>query len=268
MDVLSKFRLDGKSAIVTGAGRGIGKTIALHFAQMGADVTIAEIDHGAAEAVAQEIQMLGRKSLPVVTDVSKSDQVSAMVEATLKEFGRIDILVNNAGVVNPLTPALHMNEEEWDRILRVCLKGTFLVSKAVGREMVAQKKGNIINIASAAGTRAVPGLSPYAAAKAGVINFTKTLSVELARYHIRVNCIIPGAIETELGKVRGNSQERVERTGIPLGRIGQPEDIALTAIYLASDSSDWVTGAGIEVMGGPYTRKGDTEMFIAEFPKL
>jgi NAD(P)-dependent dehydrogenase (short-subunit alcohol dehydrogenase family) len=205
----------------------------------------------------------------VGVDVTNSDQIAELAKATTREFGRIDILVNNAGGNNPLSPAVNMDDKEWDWFIRLNLTSTFLCSKTVGRVMIDQKKGNIVNIASAAGIRAVPGLSPYAAAKAGVINFTGTLSVELARYHIRVNCIIPGAIETGLGAaVRGTAQERVERAGIPWGRVGQPEDIAMAAIYLSSDASDYVTGASIEVKGGPYTRKGDTEMFIAKFPEL
>jgi len=268
MEVLSKFRLDQRVALVTVGGRGIGKAIALHYAQVGADVAIAEIDKTAADAVADEVRSFGRRSLSVKADVANEIEVSKLVEAILIKFGRIDILVNNAGIVNLMTPAVNLNEAKWNRVIKVCLTGTFLVSQAVGRVMVKQHKGSIVNIASAAGSRAVPGSSPYAAAKAGVINFTKTLSLELARYHIRVNCISPGAIETEMGGSRGSAQDRVERAGIPLGRIGRPEDIAFAAIYLASDAADWVTGTCIEVNGGPYARKGDSEMFIAKYPEL
>jgi len=266
MDVLAKFRLDGRVALVTGGGRGIGRAIALHYAKVGADIVIAEIDEDAAISVAEEIGTTGRRSLAVKADVCSQAQLSALVETVMTKFGRIDVLVNNAGRVNPMTPALNLDAAEWKRVLEVCLTGTFLTSKAVGRVMVKQRRGNIINIASAAGSRAVPGWAPYAAAKAGVINFTKTLSLELARYRVRVNCISPGAIETELGGSRGSAQERVERAGIPLGRIGRPEDIACAAVYLASDAADWVTGACIGVNGGPYARKGDTELFEARFP--
>ena len=269
MDVLSKFKLDERVAIVTGSGSGLGKAIALHFAQVGAHVVVAELDPKNCEATSREVRALGRKSLPVVVDVTKSEQVAKLVESAMKEFKRIDILVNNAGGNKPIKPASQTSEEEWDWHINLNLKSTFLCSKAVSRIMIDQNRGNIINFASAAGTRAVPGLSHYGAAKAGIINFTQTLSIELAPYHIRVNCIIPGAIETGLGvATRGTGKERVERSGIPLGRVGQPEDVALAAIYLASDASDYLTGTSIEVKGGPYTRKGDTEMFVAKFPKL
>ncbi len=269
MDILSKFRLDNRVSIVTGSGRGIGKAIALHYAQVGAHVVVAELDRSTGEATAQEIRALGRKSLPVVVDVTKSEQVAKLVEAAMKEFGRIDILVNNAGAANPMTPVVNISDEQWDWGIRINLTSTFLCSRAVSRVMIDQKKGNIISMASAAGIRANPGLAPYAASKAGVINFTKTLSSELARYHIRVNCIVPGAVESELGAaMRGSAQERVERAGIPLGRLGQPEDIALAAIYLASDASDYLTGECLEIKGGAYTRQGDTEMFITKFPEL
>ena len=269
VDPLTKFRLDDRVAIITGGGRGIGKTMAEYFAMVGAHIVIAEIDQKTCEEAVKDIRALGRKSLPVVVDVTNSKQIAKMVEATKKEFGRIDILVNNAGVFKPITPVTQITDEDWDWILRVNLTGTFLCSRAVSRVMIDQKKGNIINIASAAGTRANPGLAHYSASKAGIINFTQTLSTELARYHIRVNCIIPAAIESVLGAaMRGSAEERVKRAGIPLGRVGYPEDVALAAIYLASDASDYVTGTSIDVRGGPLTRKGDMEMFIEKFPEL
>jgi 3-oxoacyl-[acyl-carrier protein] reductase len=267
--VLSKFTLKDKVAIITGCGQGIGKSIALNFAGAGAHIVVAEINPSTAEATAAEVRRLGRESLAMVTDVTNSNQIGKMVDAALERFGRIDILVNNAGVNLSRTPVVWMSEEEWNKTLAIDLTGVFLCSKAAGRVMVKQGAGVIINIASMAGERAYPGMAAYAAAKAAVINFTQTLAAELARYHIRVNAICPGGIETALGTAAmGTTQERVERAGIPLGRIGYPDDIAAAAIYLASDASDWVTGIVIQVHGGPHTRKGDMEMFIAKFPNL
>jgi NAD(P)-dependent dehydrogenase (short-subunit alcohol dehydrogenase family) len=269
MDVLSKFRLDDRVAIVTGGGRGIGRAIAVHFAYQGAQVVVTALHQNTIEETAKEVRAVGRKCLPFVADSTKSEDVTRVAKTTIEEFGRIDILVNNVGLANPLTPLTRLSDEQWDWFIRVNLTSAFLFSKVVGRIMVAQRRGNIINISTAASTRAVPGLAPYAAAKAGMNNLTKGLSVELAGYKVRVNAIIPGAIETELGSaLRGSAEERVERAGIPLGRIGRPEDIALAAVYLASDASDWVTGTFIEVIGGPMTRKGDTEMFTSKFPEL
>jgi 3-oxoacyl-[acyl-carrier protein] reductase len=267
--VLSKFSLKDKIAVITGCGQGIGKSIALNFAQAGAHIVAAEINPATAEATATEVRHLGRKSLAAVTDVSDKKQVAKMVDAAVKQFGHIDILVNNAGIHLPLMPALWMSEEDWNKTLAIDLTGVFMCSRAVGRVMVRQGAGSIISIASMSGHRAVPGIASYGVAKAGVLSFTQTLAAELARYHVRVNAISPGAIDTELGAgARGSAQERVERAGIPLGRIGYADDVAAAAIYLASDASDWVTGVAIQVHGGPYTRKGDLEMFISKFPNL
>ena len=265
----SKFRLDDRVAIVTGSGRGIGKAIALHLAQVGADVVVAEINPTTAKATAEEVRALGRRSLPVEIDVTVSEQLPKLVKATIKEFGHIDILVNNVGGNSPMAPIVEMSDEEWEQVIKRNLTSVFMCSKAISRVMIDQNKGNIINISSAAGTRAYPGCSPYATAKAGIINFTRALAAELARYHIRVNCILPGPIDTEAAAARvGSGLERAERHGVPLGRIGKTEDIALAAIYLASDASDYVTGESIEVKGGPLTRKGDMELFITKFPEL
>jgi 3-oxoacyl-[acyl-carrier protein] reductase len=269
MDILSKFRLDEKVAIVTGSGHGIGKAIALGFAQVGAHVVVASRSQNNADATAQEVRALGRRSISLVVDVTKSADVNKTIEATLKEFGRIDILVNNVGRGGEIMlPCLQMREEDWDSYYRINMMSTFLCSKAVSRTMIDQKSGNIINIASAAGTRPDPGRTPYAASKAAQLSFTTSLSIELAPYHIRVNSIIPGAINTMPNSSRGSGPERAARAGIPLGRIGEPEDVALAAIFLASDASDYVTGTHIEVKGGPYTRKGDAELFFSRFPQF
>lgn len=268
MSALSKYRLDGKVAIVTGSGRGIGKGIALCFAEAGADIIVAEIDESTGKSTANEIQALGKKGVFIRTDVTNTEQVAYLVEATTREFNRIDILVNNAGGFR-VNPVARLSDEEWDWSIRLNLTATFKCCRAVSRVMVAARRGSIVNIASIAGTLAVPALASYAVPKAGVISLTRCLSLELARHNIRVNCINPSDINTPVGaSTFGTAEERVKRHGIPLGRVGQPEDVAMAALYLASDASSFVTGISIPVDGGPQTRKGSMEMFFSMFPDL
>lgn len=270
MTVLSKFSLQDKVAVVTGAGRGIGKGIALGFAEAGAHVVIAEIDPSTVKAAADDVRALGRRSLSIQTDVRDSRQVATMVEATMAEFGRIDVLVNNAGIGVPLAPVVETSEESWDRIFSINMRSIFLCCKTVARIMIDQEKGSIINISSIGGLRAVPGMASNGAAKAAVISFTQSLAAELAPYHVRVNCIAPGQVLTNLRKgVRGaNIGGSKMASSIPLGRMGQPEDVAMACIYLASDASDYVTGDLIQVKGGPILRIGDMEQFVEKFPSL
>ncbi len=250
--ILSKFDLSDKIVIVTGAGRGIGKGLALGFAEAGANVVVAARTVAEIEAVAAEIRAMGRKALAVPTDVRQSDQINNMVQKTLEEFGRIDVLINNAGG-SFVVMAMDMSENAWDSIVRENLKPVFLCSKIVGKVMLDQKKGNIINISSGAGEGASPGLCAYGASKAGGINLTRTLALEWAP-HVRVNCIAPGAIETPGLRATSSAQLAGAVANIPLGRMGQPEDIATAAIYLASDAAEWVTGITIDVDGGPSRR--------------
>ena len=253
---LTEFALTGKVAIVTGGSQGVGRGIALGLARAGASMVIAARTAKDIEAVAAEIRALNGRALPVPTDVRRSDQVSEMVRKAINEFGGIDILVNNVGGSSGdnfrRSQALEMSEKDWDETIISNLKTVFLCSKAVAKVMIDQKKkGSIINIASVAGQNASPGSPAYGAAKAGVINLTQTLSVEWAPYDIRVNAIAPGGIDVP--RLRpGRTPERLARilSGIPLGRIGQPEDVAGTAIYLASDASNYVTSAVILVSGG------------------
>jgi len=249
----SVFSLADKVAIVTGAGRGIGKGIALGLAQAGADVVVAELMAAEAENTAAEIRALGRKSLAVPTDVRNGEQVANMAKRTLDEFNRIDILVNNVGVFGRQTPSLEVSEDDWDFLLQANLKGAFLCSKAVAEAMIEQGKGSIVNISSLGGLVPVLGFTAYDAAKAGVINMTQSLAVEWASHHIRVNCIAPGWIETPYNSPLGFREAPFVRNAlkrVPLERPGKPEDIAAAAIYLASDASDYVTGMTILVDGG------------------
>lgn len=249
--VLSSFSLTGRVAIVTGAGRGIGKAIALGLADAGADVVVAARTASDIEATAGEITAKGRKALAVPTDVRQSDQVDNLVDKAVAQFGTIDILVNNAGGYF-VASTTELSEGGWDAIIRENLKSVFLCSKAAAKVMMGQKKGNIINVASVVGFRAYSSNAAYATAKAGIINFTKTLAVDLAPYNIRVNAIAPGFIATpgslQLLEVDKGLKAMVDR--IPLGRLGQPEEVAQGIVYLASDASSYVTGQTLIVDGG------------------
>jgi NAD(P)-dependent dehydrogenase (short-subunit alcohol dehydrogenase family) len=247
----SRFDLTKRVAIVTGSGRGIGKAIALGLAQAGADVVVLARTAADIEKTASEIRALGRRALAIPTDVRVSDQIYAIVETTMKELGWIDILVNNAGA-SFFSPTLQLSEGGWDALVRENLKTPFLVSKAVAPAMIKQGKGSIINISSTEGERSAATCAAYAAAKAGVINLTRTLAVEWAPHHIRVNCISPGYIENP-GMPEALEQfpalkERLSR--VPLQRTGKREDIVGGVIYLASDAASYVTGANLIIDGG------------------
>ena len=250
---MSKFDIANKVAIITGGGIGIGRAITLEFSRAGADVTISSRNLGNLEKVAKEVDSLGKRCLAVATDVRIPEQVDNMVRRTVDEFGRIDILVNNAGV-SFLCPVEELTPNGWDAVVDINLKGTFLCSKAVGKVMIQQKGGKIINIASMAGVYGAPTMAHYAAAKAGVINFTKSLAAEWGKHNIFVNCIAPGLIETEGVKTQMKLEpekvkETLERT-VAVARYGQPEEIAYTVIFLASEASSFITGETVEVEGG------------------
>lgn len=250
--ILDQFSLKGKVAIVTGSGQGIGKAIALNFAKAGADLVVADINIDTAKATGNDIRALGKEALVIQVDVRDASQIDNMVAKTLEKFKRIDILVNNAGFGYMTVPLVKMAEEEWDKSVILNLKSTFLCCKAVGRVMMNQKKGNIINMASMAALGAYPMASNYAAAKAGIKNLTETLAVELGPHHIRVNALAPGVIETfltaELYKKRPELKEQ-RLKNVPLRRLGKPEDVAHVALFLASDASDYVSGQTIAVNG-------------------
>jgi len=250
--ILDKFALTDKVAIVTGAGRSIGRGIALAFADAGADVVCVARTVSEIEATAADIRSLGRKALAVPCDVRDNEQVENMVNKAREEFDHIDILVNNAGA-GYIKPAMETSERAWEYQLRENLTSMFLCSKAVAKVMLEQKGGSIVNISSRQADMPAMGMIAYGVSKAGVNQLTQTLAFELAP-HVRVNCISPGAVWTETSAVTlGPVKDRIVR-GTPLKRMGTPEDIALAAIYLASPASDWVTGKAFEIDGGIHSQ--------------
>ncbi|MDK2801414.1 MAG: 3-oxoacyl-[acyl-carrier protein] reductase [Clostridiales bacterium] len=246
---------EGKVAIVTGAGskRGIGKAIALCLAQKGADIVVADMNLEGAKEVAKEIEGLGRKAIAVEVNVTKESDVQQMVETTLKEFGKVDILVNNAGITQPVK-TIDTTEADWDRIIAVNLKGTFLCSKAVLKPMMEQKYGRIVNISSVSGKRGggVYGGSHYSAAKAGILGFAKALAREVVEYGITVNSVAPGLVDTDIRAGLPMEKERAIWETIPMKRPGSAMEIAETVAFLASDAASYITGEDIDVNGGSH----------------
>jgi len=243
--------LKDKVAIVTGAGQGIGRGIALALAKDGAKVVVADITDKRFE-VAKEIEAMGSQGLAVKCDVSNREDVASMVKEALNKFGRVDILVNNAGIY-PFKPFAEMTEQDWDRVLNVNLKGTFYCVKAVLPKMIEQRYGKIINLASIAGAVVgFPSLVHYSASKAAIAGFTKSLALEVAQHKINVNAIAPGPIDTPGTKAPDVTIIEQTKKMIPLGRMGLPQDIANLVVFLASDKSSFITGQCI-VSDGGYT---------------
>jgi NAD(P)-dependent dehydrogenase (short-subunit alcohol dehydrogenase family) len=245
--------LAGKVAMITGGRRGIGKTIALAFAQAGADVAVCDIvtEDGQLMGVAEEIQKVGRRSLAILADTSKRSDVEKMVGRVLQEFGTIDILVNNAGTAAP-GPLLELSDEAWDRVMNVNLKGYYLCAQTVGKRMAERKKGVILCIASQYAFRAAPGMGVYCVSKAGVVMLARVLARELGNDGIRVNAIAPGLVKTDLSRNDWmNPDIRTQReAATPLERLAETSDLVGTALFLASDASAYVTGHTIVVDGG------------------
>ena len=246
-------RLDGRTCVVTGASKGIGRAIALKMADEGCDVVV-NYNTGAQEAAetTARIEKVGRKSLLLKADVSRKADVELLAERTVETFGKIDILVNNAGVFMA-KPSLELTESEWDKTIDVNLKGVFLCSQIIGKTMAARGKGVIINISSVAAFASFPNRASYCAAKAGVVSLTKTLAIEWARYNIRVNCVAPAYLETERLKDEVKAGTRdisplVERT--PMKRLGNPNEVASIVAFLASDEASFVTGETVLADGG------------------
>ncbi len=246
--------LKGKVALVTGSRRGIGKAIALALAGAGADLAVCDLvaDDGLLEKTAQEVHELGRQSLALPIDISQRDQVEKTVQQVIHRFGRIDILANCAGVWIPGQTLVECPEENWDKVIDTNLKGTFLCCQAVGKFMIQQNTGNIINISSQVGLNPGTAIGAYSISKAGIIMLTRQLALELSSHHIRVNALAPGVVKTDfnINIWKNPESEKQLAKAIPLGRLAEAEDIAQTALFLASDESVYITGAVINIDGG------------------
>lgn len=246
------MRFQGKVAIVTGAGKGIGKAIIQKFAQEGALVTVADIHSQICEGTAFEINRAGGRAITAVADISKAEDTQKLIETTIQSFGRIDILVNNAGIVKD-TKITDMKEEDWDQVLDVCLKGAFLCSKYAAPYMIEQQYGKIVNISSRA-YLGNPGQANYSSAKAGIVGLTRSLAKELGKHNINVNAIAPGLIETDALRNHPKYEKikELQKKDTPIPRIGLPEDVANAVLFFASDESSYVSGDILHVSGGRF----------------
>lgn len=245
--------LEGKRALVTGIskdGAGIGRAIALELARQGADVAVTgHSSLAAAESVAEEIRAFGREAIASQCDVSVAAHVENIVAQVLTSWGRLDIVVNNAGATRDAL-VLRMSEEDWDRVLDINLKGTFLVTRAALKPMVKQRYGKIVNITSVIGLIANPGQANYSASKAGIIGFTRTIAKEVASRNIQANAVAPGFVQTAMTDALTADQRASIVKNIPAGRLGTPEDIAHTVAFLCSPAADYITGQTVTIDGG------------------
>ncbi len=251
---MQRNMLKGRVAVVTGSRRGIGRAISLTLAGCGADLAVCDLitEDGLLEKVAVEIQKSGKQSLVMQMDISSKAQVDAVIKRTMDKFGRIDILVNCAGVWIPGSTLVECSDEDWDTVINTNLRGTFYCCQAVGKIMMKQNRGNIINLSSQVGINPGTGIGAYSISKAGIIMLTRQLALELASYNIRVNAIAPGIVKTDfnIDLWRDPESEMRQASTVPLGRLAEPEDVARIALFLASDDSNYITGDVIKVDGG------------------
>lgn len=244
------MHLAGKVALITGASRGIGQAVALEMARAGADIAVNYSgSEAAAQATVDQVKALGRKAIMVKANVADADEVAAMVEAVQAEFGHIDILVNNAGITRD-TLLMRMKDSDWDDVININLKGVYLVTKAVSKLMMKQRRGRIINMSSVVGVTGNAGQANYSASKAGVIGFTKTCAKELASRGILVNAIAPGFIHTDMTDVLPEKVKEATLAAIPLHRMAEPKEVASVAVFLASEYASYITGQVLNVDGG------------------
>jgi 3-oxoacyl-[acyl-carrier protein] reductase len=244
-----KVNLSDKIAIVTGAGQGIGRAIALSLARDGAKLVVNDIIEENAKKVVKEIESKGGDAIAILADVSNKNAVEHMIRLTVEKYGKIDILINNAGISGPMVPVQELSEEDWDQVINVDLKGTFLCSQAVIPHM-RKRGGKIVNISSIAGKEGNANMTAYCAAKSGIIGFTKALAEEVVRNGINVNCICPALIETELTLGLGEEQVKFLTEKIPIGRLGKPEEVADLVKFLVSDAASFITRQAYSISGG------------------
>jgi NAD(P)-dependent dehydrogenase (short-subunit alcohol dehydrogenase family) len=251
LDLKKLFSCEGKTALVTGSARGLGQGIALGFAQFGASLILADVTYP--DKTARQVEAMGANCMAVQTDISDELQVENLAANALSAYGKVDILINNAGVSQlSHTPTEHLPVQEWDRIMHINLRGTFLCCQKIGKQMIDGGGGNIINIATTAGITGVPRAPAYCASKAGVILLTKSLALEWARYHIRVNAIAPHYLETELTETLRQSASVFDALikQIPLRRFGTTSEMVGAVLFLSSAASSYVTGTVLVVDGG------------------
>jgi 3-oxoacyl-[acyl-carrier protein] reductase len=252
MNMKNGISLENKSAIVTGGSRGIGSAIAFNLAQYGANVAIIDKDYlEEAEKTITKINALGRKGIVIQADTSVYNDAAKIVDAVIKELGRLDILVNNAGI-NWDGVIWKMTEEQWDKVIDINLKGYFNYARAVAPVFREQKSGKIVNISSINGLRGKFGQANYSASKAGIIGLTKTLAKELGKYSVNVNAVAPGLVETDMMKQASEEVRKTAVEEIALNRLGQPEDVANAVVFLCSELANHITGEVIKVDGGQY----------------